>query len=205
MKARLDLVRVELSDHTIGARRELRVIFIRPPLHKVTVSVKLRALIVKTMRHLVAYDRAYAAVVEGVVGFRIIKGRLKDASREDYLVHRRVVVSINRRRRHAPFSSINRLAYLAEVSFELKLSGGDGVVVVSPFAYLKSFVAAPLVREANLANESIQLSNRALSRLIRHPTERRQIASQSFDQILDHLLRARFRLRRESLVNVELA
>src|SRR5437868_4824173 len=74
VQPRLDLECVELLHHAVSPRVELLVVLISPPLRKVAVGVELRALIVEAVRHLVSDDRADAAVVERVVGLRVIEG-----------------------------------------------------------------------------------------------------------------------------------
>src|SRR6266446_786660 len=98
------------------------------------------------MRHLMTDDRADAAVVESIIRFRIVKWRLQDSSGKNYLVELRIVISIDRRRRHAPFGPVHRLADLAEVTPEVEFAGQDRVVVVSAATHMQRFIVAPLVR-----------------------------------------------------------
>jgi hypothetical protein len=61
-------VAVELLLDERGALRVLRGVLGRPPVLEVAVGVGLAALVVEAVRHLVADDRAHAAVVDRVVG-----------------------------------------------------------------------------------------------------------------------------------------
>ena len=90
-----------LIGHAIRARLEILQILGRQPVAQIALRVVLRALIVEAVRHLVADDRADAAVVVGVVRVRIEERRLQDAGREGDVVLRRVVAGVDRRRREA--------------------------------------------------------------------------------------------------------
>ena len=83
----------------------------------------LRALVVEAVADLVADHRADAAVVHRVVGVQVEERRLQDRGREDDLVHARVVVGVDRLRRHAPLVAVDRLAELGEVAGGLERGG----------------------------------------------------------------------------------
>ena len=84
----------------------------RPPVAHVALRVELAALVVEPVRHLVADDGAHRAVVDGVVRLRVEEGRLQDAGGKHDLVHLRVVVRVDRRRRHLPVRLVDGLADL---------------------------------------------------------------------------------------------
>ena len=67
------------------------------------------------MADLMSDDRANAAVVDCVVGFRIEERRLQNRGRKHDLVHLRVVIGIDCLRGHLPLFPIDRLAELADV------------------------------------------------------------------------------------------
>lgn len=50
-----------------------------PPVSQVSVGVILSALVVKSVRHLVAYHHTYGTIVEGFVGLRVEERILQDA------------------------------------------------------------------------------------------------------------------------------
>ena len=105
-----------LVGHAIRARLEILQILGREPVAQIALRVVLRALIVEAVRHLVADDRADAAVVVGVVRVRIEERRLQDAGREGDVVLRRVVAGVDRRRREdAPLVRIVGLADALDV------------------------------------------------------------------------------------------
>jgi hypothetical protein len=62
-----------------------------------------------------ADHRADRAVVQRIVGLRIEERRLQDGGREHDLVLQRVVVGVDRLRRHAPLGLVGGLADLGEV------------------------------------------------------------------------------------------
>ena len=87
---------------------------------RLPVGIVLPALIVEAVRHLVADDRADAAVVDRVVRLRIEERRLQNAGREHDLVHVRIVVGVHGRRRHAPFGAIDRFADLLQLAVRFR-------------------------------------------------------------------------------------
>src|SRR5262249_36099233 len=65
-----------------------------------------RALIVETMAHFVADDRADAAIDDGRIGGRIEERGLQDRGRKDNLVPSWIVICIDRERGDAPFVAV---------------------------------------------------------------------------------------------------
>src|SRR5436190_24267181 len=125
MQTRFDFKRIELLDNAIRPLGELFVIIGTPPHNEISVSVEARALIVEAVGHLMTNDRADASIIECLVRFRIVEGRLENAGGKNDLVELRIVISVDRRRRHAPFGFVNGLADLAEVTLEIKLTCRD--------------------------------------------------------------------------------
>src|SRR5437899_1989617 len=150
MQSRFDFKRTELVHDAIGSLAELLEVIRRPPHHEIAVGVKLRTLIVEAVRHLVTDDRAYPAIIKRIVGFRIVERRLQNSGWENDFVELWVVISIHRRRRHSPFSFVDRPANLTEAALELELSRGHIIVVVRSTADLQRFIVTPLVRVTNL-------------------------------------------------------
>ena len=66
-------------------------------------------------------DGADPAVIDRVIRFRIKERWLQNSSWENDFVHRGVVIRIHRRRRHAPFRPVDRLADFLEVAIDLKV------------------------------------------------------------------------------------
>src|SRR5437899_11857974 len=98
MQTRFDFKRTELVHDAIGSLAELLEVVRRPPHHQIAVGVKLRALIVKAVRHLMTDHGADAAVVESIVSFWIVKRRLENAGGKNDLVELWIVIGIDRRR-----------------------------------------------------------------------------------------------------------
>ena len=65
------------------------------------------------MRHFVTDNHADGAVVGRIVSLNVEERRLQDSCREADLVGRRVVVSIDRLRRHQPFGLVRWFVGLA--------------------------------------------------------------------------------------------
>src|SRR5665811_1084245 len=107
-------------DFAIGALDKFLAVFGGLPFAQVAVAVVFRALIVKAVRHLMPDDYADATEVDGRINVGIEKRGLQDARGEVDVVHRRVVIGIYRRRRHAPLFLIDRLAELVEVVVALE-------------------------------------------------------------------------------------
>ena len=132
-------------------------------------SVVLRALVVEAVADLVADDRADRAVVDRVVGRRVEERRLQDGGREDDLVHARVVVGVDRLRRHEPLVAVDRAADLGQLAVEFEGGRPAGVADQVVRAMTSAGVVPPLGRVADLRGERRQLVQRprlGVSRLI---------------------------------------
>ena len=70
-----------------------------------------------------ADDGNYPAIVDCVVGLHVEEGRLQYRGRKHDFIHQRVVVGVDRLRRHAPFAAIDGLAELVEIAPVLELIG----------------------------------------------------------------------------------
>src|SRR5437899_4030680 len=103
VKTRLDFITIELLPNARRALIKILAIFFGPPLAEISLPVELRSGIVESMRDLVADYRTHPAIVNRVIGLRIIKRRLQDSCRKHNFIHRRVVIRVHSRRRHSPF------------------------------------------------------------------------------------------------------
>src|SRR5579884_2912108 len=101
MKLVFNNVAVELFLNALSPLLEPFQIIGRPPVHQVSMRIKLASLIVKTMRHFMSDHRTHCAIVDGVIGVGIEERRLKNASWKHDLVHRRIVIGIHGGRRHS--------------------------------------------------------------------------------------------------------
>src|ERR1041385_6175841 len=169
MQSRLDFIRIELLNNTVRAGGEFLVVIRCPPHRQVTIRVEARAGIIETVRHLVTDHGADAAVIDRVIGFWIVEGRLQNTCGKNDLVELRIVISVHGWRRHAPLSLINGLADLAEVSPELEFTGRNKIVVVSSTPNLQRLIIAPLVRITDFAVVSFELSDGLLPSFVAHP------------------------------------
>src|SRR5882762_4888893 len=78
----LDFVALELLLDALGTLVEVFFVLGSPPIAQVSLGVKFSAFIVETVRHLMADYSTHSAVIRGVVGVRVKKGRLQDPGGE---------------------------------------------------------------------------------------------------------------------------
>ena len=110
VQTRLDFKSIELLRDAIAALAEILQVFRRPPIFQIAVGVKLRALIVEAVSHLVADHRADAAVIERVVSLGIEERRLENSRGKNNFVVQRRVIRVDGWRRHPPFGAVHGLA-----------------------------------------------------------------------------------------------
>ena len=127
MQARLRFKTTELVDDAIGARIEVFLIALGPPVLQVPLRIKFATLIVVAMRDLMANDCTDGAVVDRVIGVGVEKRRLQNSCGEGDVVVERVVTGVDSWRRHAPLGSINRFVDLVEVAHLIKLTGAQHI------------------------------------------------------------------------------
>ena len=121
MQALFDLIAIELFHNTLAALLETLDVFWRPPILQVAARVELRPLVVETMGDFVSNDGAYATVVVGVIALGVIERRLQNPGREHDFVKLRIVVRVDRGRRHPPLAAIDGFANLCQVTGVFKL------------------------------------------------------------------------------------
>ena len=181
MQTGLDFVTVKLLFHAGGAFVKILAILGRPPIAQVALAVELRALIVEAVGDFVADDGAHAAVVHGVVRFRIVEGRLHDARGKHDFIHAAAVVGVDGRRRHAPFRAVYGLADFVQPTRGFELRGAEAIHYVGGAVNLQGGIIAPLVRVADLHRERLEFCGCLRARLRAHPGKRLQIVTQSRD------------------------
>ena len=76
------LIAAELVNDTRGTLFKFRAVLGRPPIDLVSFGVVLAALVVETMRNLVADHSTHSAVVDGIVRLKVKERRLKDSGWE---------------------------------------------------------------------------------------------------------------------------
>src|ERR1700733_3925851 len=112
-------VDLDLVDHGItrilirnarDALGEFFSVFVSPPIAQISLRIELSPFIVKAMGQFMADRSPRVAVIRRRIGRGIEQGRLQDAGWKINIVHLRIVISVDGRRRHAPFSAIHRLA-----------------------------------------------------------------------------------------------
>ena len=134
--------------------------------------------------------RADGAVVDRVVGRRIEKRRLQDAGRKDDLVERRIVIRVDRRRRHVPFVAIDRLAELRQPVAPLEGLGPRDVLHVRVGQDLQLRVIAPGLRISDLGHDGGQLGQSLPLGFVAHPVARYDALFVGGHQILDQSVHA---------------
>src|SRR5581483_10810976 len=99
-----------LVDDALGTLLKFFGVFLGPPVVQVAVSVIFTSAVIEAMGKFVPNHHPNAAIVHGIVNVIVVEGRLQNAGRKVYVVHLRVVVSVDGRRTHLPFAAINWLA-----------------------------------------------------------------------------------------------
>src|SRR2546430_5416818 len=92
----------------IDALMECLLILPLPPVAQHAACVRLGALIIESVTHLVSDDAADAAVVDRRIRVGVEEGGLKDGGREHHLVERRIVVGVDGLGGHAPLAALGR-------------------------------------------------------------------------------------------------
>ena len=98
----------EIGHHLCASLKLVAVAFC-PPVAEVAFLVKLAALVVESVSHLMTDDHADGAVVEGIVSLHVEEGVLQDAGGEAYLVGGGIVVGVDGLRVHIPLVAVNGL------------------------------------------------------------------------------------------------
>ena len=141
--------RILLHD-CLGTLFELGRRFGGPPITKISDGVELPALVIEAMSHFVSDDGANPAVINCVVGIGVEERRLQNSSRENDLIHVRVVIRVHRRRCHAPFGAIDRFADLLKLAVDLEIFSADRVEDEWTPIDLKQRIIAPFVGVTDL-------------------------------------------------------
>src|SRR5690606_39526457 len=107
------------------------------------------------MGELVAYDHTYAPIVQGIVGFLVVIGKLQYSGRKDDLVVGRTVVGRYRGGGGAPLLFVRGLVQVLDAMFIGVFSQGDHVLkIFLPFH--RDIVLPPNIRVAHLFGDGIQ-------------------------------------------------
>src|SRR5215831_11258122 len=101
-KIREGPIGVELRRESFAGRLEMLEVFLRPPIGKPALGVKLAALIVKTVTDLMADNSSNRTVVVRSIGIRIEKRRLKNRGRKIQCVLHGEIYGVHRLRSHPP-------------------------------------------------------------------------------------------------------
>ena len=153
---------VVLVYYARGALLELLCVFRSPPVFEIALRIELPTFIVEGMGELMADDAAGIAVIHRVVHVVVIVGRLKNSGGKVDVVHLRVVVGVYGWRGHAPFTTVDRLPNLADLSMRFELSAANKVTQSIAACDLVVAVVAPLVGVADFVDDGMQLIQRAL-------------------------------------------
>src|SRR5947208_15201571 len=111
---------VILMDNARGTLLKFLGVLLSPPLVEIAFGIELAAFVVESVRELVANYGGRVAVVNGIVHLQVIERRLQNAGGKIDVVHLRIVISVDRRRGHAPLAPVNRLADLGNLPVRLK-------------------------------------------------------------------------------------
>ncbi len=197
------LVRVVLLDQTVGARGEGGGVGRRPPVAQRPLGVVLPPLVVEAVADLVADDDADRAVIDRRVGGGIEERRLQDRRGKDDLVHRRVVIGVDRHRRHAPLGAVERSPELGEVAVVVERLGPRGIADRIAGGDLQRRIVAPLRRVADLGVERRQLGARLRLGRRRHPVDLVDPCPHRGEQVVDQRVHRRLGVGGEVFGDVE--
>src|SRR5690348_10343056 len=98
------------------------------------------------MCHFMADDSSDTTIVNGIVSILIKERRLKNACRENDFIILRVVICINSRRGHTPFSPVNGFAYFIEFIKIVPTGCIHYILEKAVAAYIKTVIFFPLIR-----------------------------------------------------------
>src|SRR5690606_18679712 len=113
MQAVENRVLIVLLDYFLCFGLKLFSVFFCPPVAQAPVFIILPALIIKAMCHFVTDDCAKRTINERIASIIVKKRKLKDSGWENDLIERRVIISVDRWRRHKPLGCIYRFAQLS--------------------------------------------------------------------------------------------
>ena len=147
---------------------------------------------------------AGVAVIGSVIALRVEERWLQNPRREINVVHLRIVVSVDRGRRHPPLAAINWLANFGKLTSILEMRPTIAVPGIVASLNLQLGVVAPFVGIANLVRHAMQLFQRFLLGGAAHPRQLLQITLHGFLNSLHHLGGALFRIRAKVLLGVDL-
>src|SRR5581483_8410698 len=91
-----------------GSLFELGAVRRSPPVCKIADGIELTSLVVETMRQLVPNDDPDSPIVDRFIFRAVEERRLKYSRRKVNVVFGGVVIRIDRGRRHAPFTFVER-------------------------------------------------------------------------------------------------
>ena len=180
-------------------------VFLRPPIGKPALGVKLAALIVKTVADLMTYDRSNRTVVVRGIGIRIEKRRLKNRSRKIQCILHGEIYGVHRLRSHPPLSAIDRLVELAKLAAIFKRLGTLSVPKSIAFDNFQLRVILPTIGIAHSDLQRAQLLFRFHFRFRGHPGERVDPLAERLDQIVHHRFHFGFGLGRKVALHVQLS
>ena len=177
-----------------------------PPVSKVSFLVKLTALVIKSVSHLMTYHYTYGTVVECVIGTHVKERILQDSGRETYLICCGIVVRINSLRSHEPLCIVNRFLVFAVYHILQKETAYGNIVLKQTLAWVnfKFGIIFPLVGITNLYIECIQLFVGTCLGAVAHPILGINTLSKSNLQVLDQGNHTLLGFSREIFLNIKL-
>src|SRR6476620_8051155 len=116
------VLRVLVVD-TLGAFLEFLLVFGGPPVFQIAFGIKLAAFVVKGVSEFVANGAASVAVVGSVVHLCVVERGLQDSGGKVNVVHLRIVVRVDGRRRDQPFAAVHGDADVVQLPPRFKDGG----------------------------------------------------------------------------------
>src|SRR5207253_11388539 len=127
------------------------------PVAQISLGVELAPLVVEAMGDLMAYHRAGAAKVNGIVHVGVKVRRLQNAGREIDSVQLGIVIGVDGGRSHGPLAAIYRLADLVQPAMKLEVARLMDILQETAASDLHAGVIAPAVGISDLVFDPFQL------------------------------------------------
>ena len=158
-----------LIDDALRLRGKTLGILLGPPILQVAVGVVLPARIVESVRQFVADRPAGIAIVRRIIERRIVERRLQDSCRKIDVVHLRVEIGVDGRRRHVPLVAIDRPTDLGQLAIEFESSRASHVADKIAGINAHHRVVTPMLGIADLVADRAQLAQSRLLGGSAHP------------------------------------
>ena len=157
------------------------------------------------MSEFVANDVPDAAEIHRIIHSLVEEWRLQNAGGEDDLIARAVVISVDRRRRHAPFLAIERLIDLGDLPARFKFVGPLVITQQVAVTDAQFGIVAPNIGIADLVADSVEFYFGLFLGVCGHPGQASDVFIQRLLQRGHHFQHALLAFGAEGALHVTLA